>query len=683
MMDQYYSHHVADAAPEQSARTHEMKEIDRALDIGIDEWGTTANPFEHQTQALKARIFSGANKVEFEFFGQGKGRKEAATPETFGKRDRMDMRELAEANEIETTTHATVGVSGLSGLDMRQGTFDDHQRKESIDEIKRAIHFAAEATTGGAVVFHTGEAPRSMVSRWKDDKGDALFKMYPEEEKREMHFLADPITKKLVAQIRENDRIAVPKLQKGKDGKPIYLYDENGKIVEDELLKEYDKIDQGRIPLYEYDEKGNIQTEVIDFKEWKRRRESEYQEKLGRKPNEEELIRDFHQKQVMLQVQYNLNFGKGQEERYKDSLHMREKIMKSLKFYEELKGKVPKEDWWKYDVTKDFRNRGYDLIPPETEDPVKYLKEKLWDVDREIAHARELAVQGRRQAREQLEAVQRSKLAQSFAVEETSKSMAELGVYAWQMSENAMKKGQGEDGQLKLKNKIYIAPENLFPEVYGSHPDELKDLVLKGRKEMANQLMHTYKMDEEKANKLAKEHIRATFDISHANIWRKYFQSKPKESLEDRDKRFNTWLLGKTKQLLNEGIIGHIHVSDNFGFHDEHLTAGDGNAPIKEFIKQAKAAGLKEFIVESGSFNPMTSLPDTWMHFDSPVYGMHVPGFKADPWTEPSIGATAHGWNNFYRSYFGRTEGPRYIVGEMAPSEDFKGAPFYSGLGID
>ncbi len=68
-----------------------MREIDKATEIGVDEWGSTTNPFEHQTQALKARIFHGANKIEFEFFGQGKGRKEAATPESFGKRERMDM----------------------------------------------------------------------------------------------------------------------------------------------------------------------------------------------------------------------------------------------------------------------------------------------------------------------------------------------------------------------------------------------------------------------------------------------------------------------------------------------------------------------------------------------------------------------------------------------------------------
>ena len=133
---------------ELGTQSQEMKEIQKseAMGVPIEDFGTSTNPFEHQTNALKARIFHGANKVEFSFFGSGKGRKEQSTPGTFGKRERSDMRELAEFNKIETTTHATVGIQGLSGLNMQQGQFSDDQRKQAIDEIKRAVHFAAEAT---------------------------------------------------------------------------------------------------------------------------------------------------------------------------------------------------------------------------------------------------------------------------------------------------------------------------------------------------------------------------------------------------------------------------------------------------------------------------------------------------------------------------------------------------------
>ncbi len=675
-MNEYYS----SGQPELSPRSREMKDIDKSKEVGIEEWGTTTNPFEHQTNALKARIFHGANRVEFAFFGQQKGRKEQPTPESFGKRERQDMRELAEFNKVQTTTHATVGVSGLSGFNPQQNSFDERTRKEGIDEIKRAIHFAAEATTGGAVVFHTGEAFRSMISRWQDKDGKPLFKMFPEEEEREMHFLADPVTRRIIGPIRENDRVAVPKIKYGKDGKPEYIKDENGNIVEDELLKEYDKVNKGRIPIYEFDEKGNIQTEMIDFKEWKKRRIKEWEEKVGRRPNEEEIVKDFFQFQQLLQVQYNLYFGIGHEQQYKKGLEDRERIIKALNYYKKLKKKVPKEDWWQFEKKAELDRWG--LIPPKNVDPVKWLQEQLWDIDRNLSYTRELAVQGRRTARETLDTVKRSQLAHDYAVKESAKSIAEIGEYAWRMTEKAHKNYKDGKVNYDIKNPIYVAPENLFPETYGSHPDELKKLVIEGRKAMVKRLKSNYGMKEKEAEKLAKQHIKATFDIGHANIWRKYFVSKPGESLEQRDKRFNKWLLKKTKDLLKEGIIGHIHVSDNFGFHDEHLTAGDGNSPIKEFIAQAKKEGFDEFIVESGSFNPMTSLPDTWMHFDSPVYSIHIPGITPDRWTDPSS-APQHGWSNFYRSYFGRTEGPRYIVGDYAPSEDFKGAPFYTGVGLE
>lgn len=659
--------------------SEEIKEIDTAFEIGVDEWGTTTNPREHQTEALKSRIFHGANRVEMTFFGAQKGNKEAATPETFGARERRDMRELAEINNIQTTTHATVNVQGLSGLNMQQGMFSDDQRKRSIEEIKKAIHFAAEATTGGAIVFHTGEAPRYMHGRkWNGDK-DVEFEMYPEEDIRKVTYLADPLSKRLVAQISGVDKIAMPIFKTDGKGNIEYLKDEKGNEVFDEQLKRVDRLHQGRVPLYETDSNGDIKTQMITFQEFERKKLEEYKKKhpeWNHTKVEEEVAKDFFHQQKFVDVMYSLNFGIRSEREYNELIEQRQKIMDSLRFYKELQEKVPKEEWWK------FKKQGYQrnlFTPPDEEDPVEYLAKNLKENERAIAYTKELALHGRRTALEQLDQVERSKLADQFAIGQSAQSMGDLGVYTWEMNERAKKK-QGISN-FNLKNDLYLAPENLFPEMYGAHPEELKTLVLKGREEMAKQLQSRYHMNKEKANELAKKHIKATFDIGHINVWRKYFKSKEGESLEERDKRFDGWVLKKTKELLDQGIIGHIHVSDNFGFDDEHLTAGDGNAPIKQFIAQAKKMGFSEFIIESGSFNPMTSMPDTWMHFDSPVYGLHVPGFTKDKWTDPSI--SGRGFNSIYRSYFGRTEGPRYLVGDMSPSEDFKGAPFYTGMPME
>ena len=82
----------------------EMREFNQAESHGIDvqDVGTTTNPMIHQTEALKARIFHGANRVEFTFFGRAKSSNQSYTPETFGKREREDMRALAEINNVLT-----------------------------------------------------------------------------------------------------------------------------------------------------------------------------------------------------------------------------------------------------------------------------------------------------------------------------------------------------------------------------------------------------------------------------------------------------------------------------------------------------------------------------------------------------------------------------------------------------
>jgi len=66
--------------------THSM---DQEFTPNIQEIGASSNPFQHQTEALKARIFHGASRVEFSFFGQGKTNKEQPGPESFGKTERQ------------------------------------------------------------------------------------------------------------------------------------------------------------------------------------------------------------------------------------------------------------------------------------------------------------------------------------------------------------------------------------------------------------------------------------------------------------------------------------------------------------------------------------------------------------------------------------------------------------------
>ena len=94
-----------------------------------------------------------------------------------GKTERESIRELGKLNEIELTTHATIGVGGFSGL--TEKGFSEQEREKALFEIKRTVDFAADTTQGGPIVIHTGEFPRPIY-RPEEPK----FEAYKEEKER-------------------------------------------------------------------------------------------------------------------------------------------------------------------------------------------------------------------------------------------------------------------------------------------------------------------------------------------------------------------------------------------------------------------------------------------------------------------------------------------------------------------
>lgn len=170
-------------------------------------------------------------------------------------------------------------------------------------------------------------------------------------------------------------------------------------------------------------------------------------------------------------------------------------------------------------------------------------------------------------------------------------------------------------------------------------------------------------MDPKKAEQLAQEHIKATLDIGHLNLWRKYFRPSEKaKTPEDVDKEFKEWVKKEIKKLNKEKIIGHVHLADNFGYDDEHLTLGHGNAPIKEFIKLMEEAGIDDWIIETGSFNPLTGWSEALQYLGSPIYGVTPMSFA-----------------NVMNAHAGYNQPIYYIAGAYAPSNDWtlwSGVPF-------
>src|SRR3989344_339688 len=92
-------------------------------------------------QALAARMRTGHKKMELTFMGMGKGSAQAHSPEMYGEKQRQAIKELQKVNRYDFTTHSSVGITGLAGMDQR-GNFSKQSKENSLNEIKRAGNFA-------------------------------------------------------------------------------------------------------------------------------------------------------------------------------------------------------------------------------------------------------------------------------------------------------------------------------------------------------------------------------------------------------------------------------------------------------------------------------------------------------------------------------------------------------------
>ena len=252
---------------------------------------------------------------------------------------------------------------------------------------------------------------------------------------------------------------------------------------------------------------------------------------------------------------------------------------------------------------------------------------------------------------------------EDYAVQKSAINIARLGIKAWDIEK---KKG--------LSKPLFISPENVFAEQYGAHPQELKKIIQRSRKQMVEMLTspqiegkanpyYNKKVSKEEADKIADDHVKANFDIGHANTWRKYF----KGTNEDFDK----WVMSEVDDLIKNKIIGHAHVSDNFGYEDEHLSVGEGNAPIAGFVKRLKEAGMAdEIILEPGGqgegetiYNALFTGWEKVAH--SPMYRM---GGQAMTWTDVSGYFAGRTWSPSYMS-------GAYLVNPQAEENWWSGTP--------
>ena len=167
-MDREYGHNTA---------PHDNQSNDVGVSIGDFGMSLGLGPVPN-VHAVKGKLYAGTKKLEFVFTGAGKGSGQGQTPEMYGKKQRQALEEIGKANRVDFTTHATVGVYGLAGMNQQGGGFSKTQKNFSVQEIKRAIEFASDVGRGGPVVVHTGEYQRPIVDAPWNEQDDKLKKKF-------------------------------------------------------------------------------------------------------------------------------------------------------------------------------------------------------------------------------------------------------------------------------------------------------------------------------------------------------------------------------------------------------------------------------------------------------------------------------------------------------------------------
>ncbi|MBU3941488.1 MAG: sugar phosphate isomerase/epimerase, partial [Nanoarchaeota archaeon] len=183
-----------------------VKDIGLAMAMGI---GARNIP------EIASKIRSGAGSLEIQFMGAGRGSAQGETPGMFGKYHRQALRELSKVSDVSLTTHASVGIPGLAGQD-QQGNFSDEQRRMALDEVNRAIEFAADTALGGSVVIHTGEFQRPISEEpWAE--GGKKFSGFDEEPEKAVIRVVNKNTGQVLTQIRKNEKVSRPVWRRNKN----------------------------------------------------------------------------------------------------------------------------------------------------------------------------------------------------------------------------------------------------------------------------------------------------------------------------------------------------------------------------------------------------------------------------------------------------------------------------------
>ncbi len=653
-------------------------------DIGFSvPLGLAAN----NVSGIAAKIKTGTKTMELQFFGAGRSQRGAQTPELYGKPQRQALAELAKATEVEFTTHASGGVMGMAGMGERG--FSKEAQRMAVDEVNRAVDFAADVAKGGTVVVHVGEFNRPFSEAEWNKKGPwaGKFRKYEDEEKEAQFLLVDNRDGHAIGNASKLKKTPLPvwktvspgeeyleegKKKIAKEGELIYVDYWKNKVKSEERVPVFEKGEfKVNLVSWDYIEKEaqemtkrarrfwkdkQVGKEKTSWEEsiWLRFKDVRSEEEIQVRPEEAALVLNTEMKEAS-----NRGYALYHQGEFEDNLKKMEKLQKAKEFYKKLEAATDPEERWK--LQREMPPEAMGLIPPETKFPGEILEKEISRLKVNIDQARGIVTQYMSQAQAEAEEIRHIQNAEDYALKQSFKGYAELGLKAYEQSQKLKKMGE------KGAKDLFIGMEHIFPEQYGGHPDELIALVENSRKRMAQELVDRKGIDSFQAKELAEKHIKAHLDTGHINIWRKYWIADPDKSPEKNDEEFNQWLLEKVESMAKKKMIGSVHLSDNFGYQDEHLTPGEGNAPVRKIAEILKKHGYdRPLIVEPGAaattdLSDFHGLMKTWKLFGSPIHGAAPTGRRVQK----------KQWGEVQYGYFGQAESPYFVFGGYSPSEDF------------
>ena len=691
------------------------------VQLGIQDIGMSV-PMGISAQnvaGIYSKIRMGAGKIEIQFPGYRSGNRNQQTPEMYGEDQRQAIREMQLANEVRFNTHASFGLMGMMGRDER-GNFSIVGAYQDLTELKRAIDFQGDVG-GGSVVMHSGEFERPMTDMFLDDEthtmnlsrdasGRLLVKQSQNQEFDAKFDLLDARTSQKMETVQKDRLVAYPvwnrakESYKGVDNEGNSILITEGDYIDYEGRKILDPWDatKGRVPEYNK-ESGRFGVARRHFDYFKKEADDynkHLKKEYGRELNyyekvypEEMFLRATLETQAGHSRGWALQYG----ERVDTHLKHLADLRKAKTYYEKLVQNVPEDERWKIQVTDTQAQRmsiPEKFIPPKTRDPVGYINQLIKEEEKSLEFARQASTSQEQQA-EDTEETKVNLITPIKRLEKDGVRMyAEAGLHALRRTKDP-------------NNPVVVAIENLFPERFGGHLEELKWIIRKSRERMVDFLTEPkmqmgvsrgqtdlsetgeemqeeiwipgkkgmlqenpnyMNISKEEAEKIAARHIKATLDTGHLNMWRKFWQDDPKLTREQNDHKFRGWYLKQVESLAKEGMVGNVHLADNYGYQDDHLSPGQGNAPIKDVVKILKNNGYDRAITVEPGGDATTDLSDfhglmkTWRLFGSSVYGMGTGGGG------PQVPQT---WGDVQYSYFGQNKPPYFVFGGYAPSNDW------------